>query len=216
MVHVCFICQEYETDIGHKTSTCPYIQCQKCGQIGHIKTECPILVIKKEYCVNIEEVETKDTKKIQMNYEMDMLKALELQEENENQKKEILKMKTKTKKKRKKIKKLKRVIDDLKSQLKLSNNFQKSFEICKKSKILPQNQSTIKEDGEISVHSNSFQTSKKRRIDYKEYLQSPSNLEKEKENRIKEKSKKPETQIIKLKNTIDGMQVYSWRINKLK
>ena len=72
------------------------------------------------------------------------------------------------------------------------------------------------QDGEISVHSNSFQTSKKRRIDYKEYLQSPSNLEKEKENRIKEKSKKPETQIIKLKNTIDGMQVYSWRINKLK
>ena len=53
METVCYVCQEYENEIGHITRLCPKKECKKCGQIGHFGYECESLVnisIKKENC----------------------------------------------------------------------------------------------------------------------------------------------------------------------
>jgi hypothetical protein len=39
---VCFICQEYQSEIGHQTSSCPKVACKKCGQNGHFGMNCEI------------------------------------------------------------------------------------------------------------------------------------------------------------------------------
>ena len=40
MKPVCFLCQEYETDVGHQTILCPKLICKKCHQIGHFAMDC--------------------------------------------------------------------------------------------------------------------------------------------------------------------------------
>ena len=37
---VCFICQDFEKNVGHATKWCPKNICQKCGQNGHVKLVC--------------------------------------------------------------------------------------------------------------------------------------------------------------------------------
>ena len=37
---ICFICQDFEKNVGHATKWCPKNVCQKCGQNGHAKTGC--------------------------------------------------------------------------------------------------------------------------------------------------------------------------------
>ena len=58
MEPVCFLCQEYETDIGHQTISCPKQFCKKCLQRGHFamncKTFCKDFVAKDEQLVKIE------------------------------------------------------------------------------------------------------------------------------------------------------------------
>jgi hypothetical protein len=39
---LCFLCQEYEIDIGHRTSSCPKQYCKKCQQRGHYGMNCKI------------------------------------------------------------------------------------------------------------------------------------------------------------------------------
>ena len=36
----CFICQDFEENVGHAAKWCPKIVCQKCGQKGHVKMGC--------------------------------------------------------------------------------------------------------------------------------------------------------------------------------
>ena len=58
MEPVCYVCQEYENDIGHITSLCPNKECKKCGQKGHFGYECESLEnisIKKENCNIVED-----------------------------------------------------------------------------------------------------------------------------------------------------------------
>ena len=38
--NICFICQDFEKNVGHATKWCPKNVCQKCGQNGHAKTGC--------------------------------------------------------------------------------------------------------------------------------------------------------------------------------
>ena len=38
--NICFICQDFEKNVGHTTKWCPKNVCQKCGQNGHAKTGC--------------------------------------------------------------------------------------------------------------------------------------------------------------------------------
>ena len=69
MEPVCFLCQEYEIDIGHQTILCPKQFCKKCHQIGHFaincKTLCEDFVTKDEQLVKLEnEDETKTEKYI--------------------------------------------------------------------------------------------------------------------------------------------------------
>ena len=60
MEHVCFLCQEYETDIGHQTILCPKQFCKKCLQSGHFAMNCKDFVTKDEQMVKLEnEDETK-------------------------------------------------------------------------------------------------------------------------------------------------------------
>ena len=64
MKPVCFLCQEFETDIGHETILCPKQFCKICQQRGHFamncKTFCKAFVIKDEQLVKLEnEDETK-------------------------------------------------------------------------------------------------------------------------------------------------------------
>ena len=64
MKPVCFLCQEYETDIGHETILCPKQFCKICQQKGHFamncKTFCKDFVTKDEQMVKLEnEDETK-------------------------------------------------------------------------------------------------------------------------------------------------------------
>ena len=64
MEPVCFLCQEYETDIGHQTILCPKQFCKKCHQRGHFAMNCKIFckdfVTKDEQFVKLEnEYETK-------------------------------------------------------------------------------------------------------------------------------------------------------------
>ena len=64
MEPVCFLCQEYEIDIGHETILCPKQFCKICQQKGHFamncKTFCKDFVTKDEQIVKIEnEDETK-------------------------------------------------------------------------------------------------------------------------------------------------------------
>ena len=40
MKPVCFLCQEYETDVGHQTILCPKLICKKCHQRGHFAMDC--------------------------------------------------------------------------------------------------------------------------------------------------------------------------------
>ena len=58
MEPVCFLCQEYETDIGHQTISCPKQFCKRCLQRGHFamncKTVCKDFVDKDEQLVKIE------------------------------------------------------------------------------------------------------------------------------------------------------------------
>ena len=62
MKPVCFLCQEYETDIGHETILCPKQFCKICQQKGHFamncKTFCKDFVTKDEQMVKLED-ETK-------------------------------------------------------------------------------------------------------------------------------------------------------------
>ena len=64
MEPVCFLCQEYEIDIGHQTILCPKQFCKRCHQRGHFamncKTLCKDFVTKNEQFVKLEnEDETK-------------------------------------------------------------------------------------------------------------------------------------------------------------
>ena len=36
----CYICQDFEENVGHAAKWCPKIVCQKCGQKGHVKMGC--------------------------------------------------------------------------------------------------------------------------------------------------------------------------------
>ena len=58
MEPVCFLCQEYETDIGHRTILCPKQFCKKCHQRGHFAMNCKIFckdfVTKDEQFVKLE------------------------------------------------------------------------------------------------------------------------------------------------------------------
>jgi hypothetical protein len=58
MEPVCFLCQEYEIDIGHQTILCPKQFCKICQQKGHFamncKTFCKDFVTKDEQMVKIE------------------------------------------------------------------------------------------------------------------------------------------------------------------
>ena len=58
MEPVCFLCQEYEIDIGHETILCPKQFCKICQQKGHFamncKTFCKDFVIKDEQLVKLE------------------------------------------------------------------------------------------------------------------------------------------------------------------
>jgi ribosomal protein S26 len=64
MEPVCFLCQEYEIDIGHQTILCPKQFCKICQQKGHFamncKTFCKDFVTNNEQMVKLEnEDETK-------------------------------------------------------------------------------------------------------------------------------------------------------------
>ena len=37
---VCFICQEYQSEIGHQTTSCPKVACKRCGLKGHFGMNC--------------------------------------------------------------------------------------------------------------------------------------------------------------------------------
>ena len=37
---ICFICQDFKTNVGHETKWCPKNICGKCGQNGHTKIGC--------------------------------------------------------------------------------------------------------------------------------------------------------------------------------
>ena len=37
---ICFICQDFEKNVGHAAKWCPKNICQKCGQNGHVKLVC--------------------------------------------------------------------------------------------------------------------------------------------------------------------------------
>ena len=58
MEPICFLCQEYEVDIGHQTILCPKQFCKKCHQAGHFAMNCKIFckdfVIKDEQLVKVE------------------------------------------------------------------------------------------------------------------------------------------------------------------
>ena len=41
--NTCFICQDFKVKIGHETSECSKIICKKCGQGNHTKIKCMIL-----------------------------------------------------------------------------------------------------------------------------------------------------------------------------
>ena len=43
MEPLCFICQEYQSEIGHQTSSCPEVTCKKCGLKGHFGINCEIV-----------------------------------------------------------------------------------------------------------------------------------------------------------------------------
>ena len=45
MEPVCYVCQEYENNIGHITRFCPNKQCKICGQKGHFGFECENIII---------------------------------------------------------------------------------------------------------------------------------------------------------------------------
>ena len=69
MKPVCFLCQEYEIDIGHQTILCPKQFCKICQQKGHFamncKTFCKDFTTKDEQMVKLEnEDETKTEKYI--------------------------------------------------------------------------------------------------------------------------------------------------------
>jgi hypothetical protein len=57
MEPICFLCQEYEVDIGHQTILCPKQFCKKCHQAGHFamncKTFCKDFVTKDEQLVKL-------------------------------------------------------------------------------------------------------------------------------------------------------------------
>ena len=64
MEPICFLCQEYEVDIGHQTILCPKQFCKKCHQAGHFAMNCKNVrkdfVTKDEQLVKLEnEDETK-------------------------------------------------------------------------------------------------------------------------------------------------------------
>ena len=58
MEPICFLCQEYEVDIGHQTILCPKQFCKKCQQAGHFAMNCKFFckdfVTKDEKLVKIE------------------------------------------------------------------------------------------------------------------------------------------------------------------
>ena len=58
MEPICFLCQEYEADIGHQTILCPKQFCKKCHQAGHFamncKNFCKDFVTKDKQLVNVE------------------------------------------------------------------------------------------------------------------------------------------------------------------
>ena len=75
MEPVCFLCQEYETDIGHETILCPKQFCKICQQKGHFamncKTFCKDFVTKDEQLVKLEnEDETKTENNITVKKEL--------------------------------------------------------------------------------------------------------------------------------------------------
>ena len=37
----CYLCQEPKSVVGHNTQSCPSVKCKKCGQKGHIHSNCP-------------------------------------------------------------------------------------------------------------------------------------------------------------------------------
>ena len=67
MEPVCFLCQEYEIDIGHQTILCPKQFCKICQQNGHFamncKTFCKDFVTKDEQLVKLENKDETKTEK---------------------------------------------------------------------------------------------------------------------------------------------------------
>ena len=67
MEPVCFLCQEYEIDIGHQTILCPKQFCKICQQKGHFamncKTFCKDFVTKDEQLVKLENKDETKTEK---------------------------------------------------------------------------------------------------------------------------------------------------------
>ena len=39
---ICDTCQDFESNVGHKSQWCPDMVCKKCGQKGHNKIGCMI------------------------------------------------------------------------------------------------------------------------------------------------------------------------------
>ena len=37
---ICYICQDFDKNVGHATKWCPKNVCQKCREKGHVKTGC--------------------------------------------------------------------------------------------------------------------------------------------------------------------------------
>ena len=40
MEDICFFCQDYKSNIGHDSKTCPFSECKKCGKNGHFQMNC--------------------------------------------------------------------------------------------------------------------------------------------------------------------------------
>ena len=79
MEPVCFLCQEYETDIGHQTILCPKKFCKICHQKGHFSMNCATFskdfVTKDEQLVKIEK---NDLTKTEISYYKNQTKNLKV------------------------------------------------------------------------------------------------------------------------------------------
>jgi hypothetical protein len=42
---ICYVCQDFVANVGHKTSKCPKIVCKMCSKSGHISKLCPFTML---------------------------------------------------------------------------------------------------------------------------------------------------------------------------